>query len=100
MNEIDFKNWLSQNGTKKKIQNDYISRLKRIERELNQCDIDIQYKKDRCNNLMLIFLNKGKNIEFENIHTNLPVGKYYISTYRLALKKYIQFLDNFNSNNK
>ena len=31
-------------------------------------------------------------------NANLPIGKYYMSTYRHALKQYIQFSDDVTSN--
>ena len=94
MNEVDFRNWLSKNGVTGKLQGDCISRLKRIERELNQCDIDEQYRIDKCEHLMKVFLNMGKNEEIKKYpNCNFPVGKYFMSTYRRALKQYIQFLE-------
>jgi len=94
MNEVEFKNWLSKNEVNGKVQSDFISRIKRIERELNQCDIDEQYRTDRCENLMAAFLNMGINKEMEKYpNANFPVGKYYMSTFRLAIKKYVMFCD-------
>ena len=61
MNEVEFRNWLTAKGVKTKVQGDCISRLKRIERELNHCDIDEQYRSDKCQFLMSLFLNKGEN---------------------------------------
>ncbi len=94
MNELDFRKWLANKGGKKKVQNDCIYRLKRIEREINHCDIDEQYHSDRCDYLLSLFDNNGKN-ELMDAYPNvqLPIGKYYMSTYRMALKKYIQFCD-------
>lgn len=40
MNEVEFRNWMSQKGVKHKVQSDCISRIKRVERELNHCDMD------------------------------------------------------------
>ncbi len=94
MNEVEFRNWLSKNGVSGKIQSDYISRLKRVEREFNQCDIDEQYRTDKCKNLMAIFLNTGNNDAMRKYpNANLPIGKYYMSTFRLVIKKYVQFCD-------
>ena len=94
MNEVDFRNWLARKGTKKKVLSDCIYRLKRIEREINHCDIDEQYHSDRCEYLLSLFKNNGLNTLMEAYpDAQLPIGKYYMSTYRLALKKYIQFCD-------
>jgi len=93
MNEIDFKNWMLKKHINKKVQSDYVSRLKRIEKELQDFDIDEQYYIDKCNYLMTLFSNMGMK-ELVNLYpyTSLPYGKYYMNTYRLALKKYIQFM--------
>lgn len=94
MNEVEFRNWLESKGSKKKVQSDTISRLKRIEKEINRCDIDEQYRNDRCEYLLSLFVNMGKNEEMRKYpDANFPIGKYYMSTFRHALKKYIEFCD-------
>jgi hypothetical protein len=41
----------------------------------------------------------GNNDEMKKYsNTNLPIGKYYMSTYRHALKQYIQFSEEVTSN--
>ena len=41
----------------------------------------------------------GNNAEMKKYpNANLPIGKYYMSTYRHALKQYIQFSDDVTSN--
>lgn len=94
MNEIEFKLWLMKNGIAKKVQSDCISRLRKIERELNHCDIDNQYRIDKCEHLMNVFSNMGNNDEMKKYpNANFPVGKYHMSTYRYAIKRYVQFLE-------
>lgn len=94
MNEVEFRNWLEKKGTKKKVQSDTISRLKRVEKEINRCDIDEQYRNDRCEYLLSLFTNMGNNEEMKKFpNANLPIGKYYMSTFRYALKKYVEFCD-------
>lgn len=94
MNELEFRNWLSLNGVTGKVQSDCVSRLKRIERELNQCDIDEQYRTDKCKHLMAIFYNMGMNDDMKKYpNANFPIGKYYMSTYKRAIKQYVQFLE-------
>ena len=93
MNEVEFRNWLINKGVKTKVAGDTISRLKRIEREIENCDID-EY-------LLKLFLDMGNNDEMKKYpNVNLPVGKYYMSTYRYALKQYIQFSDDVISSNQ
>lgn len=93
MDEINFRNWLSDGDTKKKVQCDCISRLKRIEREL-RIDLDQKYEDTKLEDILEAFSNMGINTEMEKYgHVNLPVGKYYMSTYRHSLKMYIKFKD-------
>ncbi len=97
MNELDFRFWLSENGTSSKVQSDYISRLKRIERELGQCDIDDHYRTDHCEHLLKLFLNMGHNNDLKQYQpTSFPVGKYHMAAFRYALRKYVQFCDETN----
>ena len=91
MNEIDFKDWLKQNSISPKVQGDYISRLRRLERAL-QIDLDEEYDNDICGNILSVFVNMGRNSSMEKFLPNsLPIGKYYLSTYKLAVKKYISY---------
>lgn len=94
MREIEFRNWLIENGTQKKVAGDTVSRLRKVEKEFDQCDIDEQYHIDRCEFLMNAFKNSGKN-EYMSKYpdANFPIGKYYICTYRYALKKYVAFCE-------
>lgn len=94
MNEVEFRNWLVNKGTKVKVAGDIISRLKRIERELKNCDIDEQYRSDKCDFLMSLFVNKGLNENMKSFPgVTFPIGKYYMSTYRHSLKLYITFCE-------
>ena len=94
MNEVEFRNWLINKGVKTKVAGDTISRLKRIEREIENCDIDEQYRSDKCEFLMSLFGNMGVNDNMKKYsNVNLPIGKYYMSTYRHSLKQYIQFCE-------
>lgn len=94
MNEVEFKNWLSQKDVSKKMQSDFVSRLKRIEREINHCDIDEQYRSDRCESLMNLFSKTGKNAEMQKYNNlTFPIGKYTMNTFRYALKQYVNFCD-------
>lgn len=100
MNELEFRNWLKEKEKKPKVISDCISRLKRIEKELNHCDLDKEYHSDRCAFLLSVFENMGQNDNMNKYpNANLPVGKYYMSTYRHAIKQYVQFLDDITSSN-
>lgn len=101
MNEVEFKNWLIKNGTKSKVASDTVSRLKRIEREIENCDIDEQYRRNKCDYLLKLFLDMGNNDRMKKYpNANFPIGKYYMSTFRYALKQYIQFCDETISNKR
>lgn len=94
MNEVEFKNWLIKTGVKSKVASDTVSRLKRIEREIKNCDIDEQYRTDKYEYLLALFLEMGNNEEMKKYpNANFPIVKYYISTFRYALKQYIQFCE-------
>lgn len=97
MNEVDFRNWLLQSNVNCKVQSDIVSRLKKIEREIENCDIDVHYKADRCEYLMSLFANMGLNDEMKKYpNANFPIGKYYMSTFRYAIKYYVNFCDETN----
>lgn len=99
MNEVEFRNWLIKNNVAHKVASDTVSRLKRIEREIKNCDINEQYRSDRCEYLLSLFLNMGNNEEMRRLSMGgFPIGKYYMSTYRYALKYYVRFCDETISN--
>ena len=100
MNEVEFRNWMNKNNINRKVQSDIISRLKKIEREIEDCDIDEQYRSDKCESIMALFLNMGINDEMKKYpNANLPIGKYYMSAFRYAIKQYILFCNEVNANN-
>ena len=94
MNEIDFKTWLQAQHIAKKVQGDLISRIKRLEHAFDNIDIDEEYQKDRCCFLLSLFDNKGLNPKMKTFGiADLPIGKYQLSTYKYALRKYILFIE-------
>lgn len=94
MNEIDFIVWLKSNSISNKLCSDYISRLKRIEHSIKDCDLDEEYMRDKCRSLLALFSNTGRNPEMEKVLIgNLPIGKYSLSTFSYAIRKYIAFKD-------
>lgn len=93
MNELMFRKWLVENGYNKKVVSDIISRLKRFEHSVNNCDIEDEYKKDNCKYLISLFYNKGQNIEMRRLKDNeLPIGSYSLSTYKYALNVYLKYI--------
>ncbi|MGN0432578.1 MAG: hypothetical protein ACI4EQ_09530 [Lachnospiraceae bacterium] len=94
MNELDFRQWLNHNQVSRKMQSDFISRIKKVERSIENCDIDEQYRSDRCSYLLSLFKNKGINPNMSQYSdVDLPIGTYYLCVYKHAITKYIQFLD-------
>lgn len=94
MNEVDFRNWLAKSDKSKKVQSDIVSRLKAIQREMGNCDLDAEYSNDKCETLFKAFGNKGINDTMKQYGSvNLPIGQYTLSVYRYALRTYIQFLE-------
>lgn len=92
MNELDFRKWLIYKKYNTKVISDTISRLKKIEHSVNNCDIDAEYQKDKCKYLLSLFANKGENKNMSILIENeLPVGKYHLSTYKYALNIYLKF---------
>jgi hypothetical protein len=91
MDELGFRQWLSKGTTNKKAQSDCVSRLKRIEYEL-EVDLDDKYQENQLEKLLLAFSQLGVNEEMKKYgNVNLPVGKSYMPTYRYSLNKYIQY---------
>ena len=94
MDAVSFRAWLINNGVKSKVATDTVSRVKKLKKEINNCDIDAHYKRDRCAYLLSLFFNKGQNEQMQQYkNCALPIGKYTLSTYSYALRKYIAFRD-------
>lgn len=91
MDELGFRVWMSANNVKNKVQGDCVSRLKRIEKEL-KIELDECYKETELKDVLEAFLKMGVNEKMAKYgNVNLPIGKYYMSTYRHSLKQYIAF---------
>lgn len=94
MDELGFRVWMSANNVKNKVQSDCVSRLKRIEKEL-KIELDECYKETELKDVLDAFLKMGMNEKMDEYgNVNLPIGKYYMSTYRHSLKQYIAFREN------
>lgn len=94
MNEIEFREWLSRNNIPRKMQSDFVSRLKRFERAIGNCDIDEEYRRDKYEYLFSLFENKGINENMNRFNNvDLPIGGYQLSTFKYALNMYKQYLE-------
>lgn len=92
MKELDFRKWLNENGVSKKMQSDFVSRLKRLEIKLEIFDIDDEYKSDKCQKL-LKYLSEGcKNSPYSKGLSLKGTSNQYI-VLKYAVKKYISFLE-------
>lgn len=97
MNEIYFRKFLISKKYSKKLCSDFISRIKRLENTIENCDVDNEYDKDRCKKTLSLLENNGDNEELKKVLIGpLPVGKYSMSTFRYSLKKYIEYRDALN----
>lgn len=94
MDELGFRIWLSEKGVPKKQIKDSCSRVKSIESTLSpNYDIEEEFKKDKCVKIMHLFDKKGALFKVCCTDVTLPIGQYYLSSYKLALRKYIEFLE-------
>ncbi len=91
MNADGYRNWALCNGSKKKVVIDNISRLRRIEQELGNIDLDKEFEKDLCASLTLLFKKTGLNPDMEKYKTTLPIGKNTLASYKHALITYIKY---------
>lgn len=98
MNEFEFAIWLSKQNIPKKLCSDYVSRLKRLEHSLKDCDLEEEYYKNKCINILEMFKKAGMNDKMASNHIgNLPIGKTYLATYKYALTKYICCMNEISS---
>lgn len=94
MNEVEFRNWMAKKGVNQSVIKDNISRVKKVERDLNYMDIDEEYRKDKCEKLLSLFENRGINDQMKKYTPNkLPLGKKYMGTYKYAVKQYYLFCE-------
>ncbi len=100
MNQFDFYIYLVSHGVPKKVCSDHVSKIKRIEKSIKNCDLDDEYYKDCCSYLLSLFENKGENEKMEKaLIGNLPIGKYTLSTFTYSIRKYITFMDDYTGRN-
>ena len=92
MKEQPFREWLIKNGNNKKLQSDALSRLRAVQRELGNCDLDEVYKTDKCEKLLKALSKKGINDTMKEYgEVKLPIGKYTLAAYRYALGQYLKY---------
>ena len=88
MNECDFYIYLCRTNLSNKVCKDIISRIKRIENSIIDCDIDDEYDKDKCTYLLSLFDNKEiKKVLLKPI----PLESCAINNFKYAIRKYISF---------
>lgn len=98
MQEIEFRKWLSDNKVSKKMQSDFVSRIKRIEKGLEIFDIDEEYKKDKCEKL-LKYLSGGCKEKLYNQNLELLGTSKQYSVLKYAVNKYLNFLKTLSVSN-
>lgn len=94
MKRFEFKEFLIKEGKKRRVAGNIASRANTVEKALG-LDLDAEYSKDRCESVMNYFKNKGENKLMLNAPnwSVLPVGKYTLANYRLAIRNYVIFCD-------
>ena len=98
MDEIGFRIWLSKKGIPQKQIKDTCSRVKSIEKTLfPYYNIEEEFGKDKCVEIMRFFNDKGALFKIYCEDITLPIGYYYLSSYKLALRKYVEFLESLTS---
>lgn len=94
MNEYEFYMYLRKLGTSIKVCSDNISRIKRVEKSIKDCDIDEEYHKDKCESLLNLLKKKGENEDIKKVLIGtLPIGSYTMNTYKYAIRKYVAFME-------
>ena len=92
MKELDFRKWLNETGVSKKMQSDFVSRLKRLETKLEIFDLDEEYKLDKCQKLLKYLSDGCKNSPYsKNLNLQGTSNQYTVLKY--TVKKYISFLE-------
>lgn len=90
---------MHKQGKSSKLQSDAISRIKAVQKSLDNCDLDEEYKIDKCSKILACFKNKGANEKMQQYsNTKLPVGKYSLSVYKYAVNLYIKYLEESSEN--
>lgn len=92
MNKLDFYLWVMSIKMLPKKYSDTISRLQQIEKSIKNCDLDNEFNKDKCQSLLELFKNLGRNINMSSLHIGtLPIGKKYMTTYSAAVRQFIKY---------
>lgn len=92
MKELEFRKWLYENEVSKKMQSDFVSRLKRLETKLEIFDLDEEYKYDKCQKLLDYLSNGCKNSPYAKGPFLRGTSNQY-TVLKYAVKKYISFLE-------
>jgi hypothetical protein len=91
MDNLGFRMWLSEIHIKKKVISDIISRLKHVERELGNMDLDELYDADFFDSLYSLFINQGQKLEYLYPNAKLPNTKYQLNNYKHAIYRYASY---------
>lgn len=93
MDESGFRNWLAIRGARPKLVSDTVCRIKRFV-EATGFDLDSQYGLNSGSLVMLAFKNRGQNDIMSAVPqaSILPIGKYSMATYKMAVRRYYEYL--------
>ena len=92
MKELEYRKWLKTSGVSRKMESDFVSRVKRLETKLCIYDIDEEYQYDKCERL-LKYLSSGCKDSPYSKSLELPGTSNQYTVLKYALKKYISFLE-------
>ena len=91
MDESGLRNWLTQQGVNPKLISDIVSRLKKLCRDFS-IDLDKEYQTDGGTRVLNLFNKKGDGLGAISQNSTVPIGRYSLATYKLAVKKYLVYL--------
>lgn len=94
MKELEFRYWLQEMNYSQKVISDCVSRLKRIEKNLDFHDLDKEYEYDSFSRLKLYLANDCKESPYNSsLEMKSPKSKYALIC---SLNKYVSFLNGLN----
>ncbi len=90
MNEAGFRQWLQEQGKSAKLISDAVCRLRRLQADC-ALSLDDEYQADGGQQLLALFDHKGQGLAARYPTSNLPIGKYHLAAYKLALTQYLAY---------
>lgn len=84
--------YLLNSGLSIKVSKDIISRINRLEKVIINFDIEQEYLKNECKNILDLLSKNADVHKLKKMLTGkLPIGNYTMNTYKYAIRKYVKF---------